>query len=137
MDLPGESGERFVCSCSLGLEVARAFIAEGGVAPDGIIEAVDIMSNGGCGLAARLLACPPYQFGFNGLEHGFHHRIIMAIAFAAHGDGASMVSPELLVVAGTILASSVGFCVIKIYASAAQNASANSLTGLLDFLLKI
>ena len=52
LDLPGISGERFTRLSRLGLEAAGAFISQGGMPPDGIIEAVDIMSNGGCGLAA-------------------------------------------------------------------------------------
>ena len=42
----------FLRLCGFGLEAAWAFIAEGGMPPDGMIEAVDIASKGDFGLGA-------------------------------------------------------------------------------------
>ncbi len=50
LDLPGKSGERFLRLCGFGLEAAWAFVSQGGMPPDGIIEAVDIAANGDVGL---------------------------------------------------------------------------------------
>ena len=42
----------FLSLSGFGLEAAWAFIAQGGMSPDGIIEAIDIAANGDVGLPA-------------------------------------------------------------------------------------
>ena len=42
----------FLALCGFGLEAAWAFIPEGGMPPDGIVEAVDVAAKGDFGLGA-------------------------------------------------------------------------------------
>ena len=52
--------------------------------PRWIVEAVDVTANGFFSLAAGLEAGSPDQFGFDGFEHGFDHRIVVTVSLSAH-----------------------------------------------------
>ena len=49
-----------------------------------IIEAVDVLEDGGFGLATGFPIVPPDQLGLDCFEEGFNRGVIVAIAFAAH-----------------------------------------------------
>ncbi len=49
---------------------------------DGIIESVDIASNGLCSLVSGLEACFLYELGLDGLEECLNHSIVIAISLA-------------------------------------------------------
>ena len=56
------------------------------MAPDGIIEPVDIAANGLVGLVAGIEDGPPDELGFQGLEERLDHGVVVAISFAGHRD---------------------------------------------------
>ena len=72
-----------------------------------IVEAVDVVEDGLVGLLARLPMPSPDQLSFDGFEEGFHNRIVVAVAFTAHGGMQAMVLQQLLVFMAAILAASV------------------------------
>ena len=72
-----------------------------------IIEGIDILSNGDLGLVPCFEHRAPDQLGFDGFEDGFHHGIIITIAFATHGQDEVVVFQELLIVSGTILGTAI------------------------------
>ena len=70
-----------------------------------VIEAVDVLEDGGLGLAARFPSPAPDQLGLDGLEEGLDGRIVVAVALAAHRYLEGMFAQDLLVVVRTILAA--------------------------------
>ena len=52
------------------------------MAPDGVVEAVDIAGNGLRGLGAGVEDGSPDEFGFDRLEERLDHGVIVAISFA-------------------------------------------------------
>src|SRR3954470_5042842 len=67
-------------------ELSRAGEVEGGMAPDGIVEPVDVAANGPVGLLAGVEDSPPDELGFQGLEERLHHGVVVAISLAGHRD---------------------------------------------------
>src|SRR3954447_25292700 len=67
-------------------ELSRAYEVEGGMAPDGIIEPVDVAANGPVGLLAGVEDGPPDELGFQGLEERLDHGVVVAIPLAGHRD---------------------------------------------------
>src|SRR5580692_3518663 len=65
-------------------ELSRAYEVEGGVAPNGIVEPVNVAANGLVGFLAGVEDGPPDQLGFQGLEERFHHGVVVAISLAGH-----------------------------------------------------
>ena len=59
-------------------------------AATGIAEPVDVLEDGRLGLAARFPSPAPDQLGLDGLEEGLDGRIVVAVAFAGHGDAHAM-----------------------------------------------
>jgi len=51
---------------------------------DGYIEAVDVLKDGGFGLAAGFPCPAPDQFGLDGFEERLDNGIVIAIALATH-----------------------------------------------------
>ena len=49
------------------------------MAPDGIVEPVDVAANGLVGFLAGVEDGPPDELGFQGLEERFHHGVVVAI----------------------------------------------------------
>jgi len=78
------------------------------MAPDGIVEAVDISGNRRLGLVACVEDGAPNELGFERLEECFDHRIVVAVAFAGHGDAHAMSIEFGLIVDRAILAAAVG-----------------------------
>ena len=56
------------------------------MAPDGVVEAVDIAGNGLRGFVAGVEDCSPDELGFDGLEERLDHGIIVAISLSRHRD---------------------------------------------------
>ncbi|MFT7577712.1 MAG: hypothetical protein ACI9XZ_004115 [Alphaproteobacteria bacterium] len=55
------------------------------MSPTWIIEAVDVLANGIFSFASLRIAGAPDEFGFDCLENGFDHGVVVTISFAAHG----------------------------------------------------
>src|SRR6478672_1567474 len=67
-------------------ELSWAGEVEGGMAPDGIVEPVDIAANSLVGFVAGVEDSPPDELGFQGLEERLHHGVVVAISLAGHRD---------------------------------------------------
>src|SRR6187431_704479 len=67
-------------------ELSRAYKVEGGMAPDGIVEPVDVAANGLVGFVAGVEDGPPDELGFQGLEERLDHGVVVAIPLAGHRD---------------------------------------------------
>src|SRR3954449_5564395 len=67
-------------------ELSRAYEVEGGMAPDGIVEPVDVAANGLVGFVAGVEDGPPDELGFQGLKERLHHSVVVAIPLAGHRD---------------------------------------------------
>src|SRR4051794_20937612 len=67
-------------------ELSRAYEVEGGMAPDGIVEPVDVAANNPVGLLAGAEDSPPDDLGFQGLKERLHHGVVVAIPLAGHRD---------------------------------------------------
>ena len=73
----------------------------------GSIEAVDVLEDGGLGLAARVPGPAPDQFSLDGLEEGLDGGVVIAVAFAAYRRLEPVLPQDLLGVVGTVLAAAV------------------------------
>ena len=56
------------------------------MAPDEIVEAVDVAANGLVGFLAGVEDGAPDELGFEGLEERLHHGVVVAISLAGHRD---------------------------------------------------
>src|ERR1700736_6838845 len=54
------------------------------MAPDWIVEPVDVAANGLVGFLAGVEDGPPDELGFQGLEERLHHGVVVAIPLAGH-----------------------------------------------------
>ena len=72
MDLPNFSGEALLHSLNRACEV------EGGMAPDGIVEPVDVAANGLVGFLTGVEDGPPDELRFQGLEERLHHGVVVS-----------------------------------------------------------
>ena len=52
------------------------------MAPDGIVEPVDVAANGLVGLLAGVEDGAPNELGFQRLEERLHHGVVVAVPFA-------------------------------------------------------
>src|SRR4051812_4322643 len=59
-------------------ELSRACEVESGMAPEGIVEPVDIAANSLVGLLAGVEDGPPDELGFQGLEERLDHGVVIA-----------------------------------------------------------
>src|SRR5712692_1667863 len=73
----GSFGGRF-------FELSRACEVEGGMAPDGIVEPVDVAANGVVGFLAGVEDGPPDELRFQGLKERLHHGVVVAVPLAGH-----------------------------------------------------
>ena len=92
---------------TLFVRTARANIVERGVAPDGIVEAIDIASNGLRSLVTGIKDGAPEELGLDRLEERLDHGIVVAISFSGHGGTGAVAAQFGLVVYKTILAAAV------------------------------
>src|SRR3954464_11336723 len=67
-------------------ELSRAGEVESGMAPDGIIEPIDVAANSLVCLLAGVEDGPPDELGFQGFEERLDHGVVIAIPLAGHRD---------------------------------------------------
>src|SRR3954452_2819179 len=77
------------------------------MAPDGMVEPVDVAANGLVRLLAGVEDSPPDELGFQGLEERLHHGIVIAIPFAGHRDQDAVLVELGLIVDRAILATAI------------------------------
>jgi hypothetical protein len=65
-------------------ELCGAEVVERRMAPNGVVEAIDISGNVALGFGAGEEGGSPNQFRFQRLEEGLDHRVVVAIALARH-----------------------------------------------------
>src|SRR4051795_4628111 len=70
----------------MSFELSRACEVEGGMAPDGIVEPIDVAANGQVGFVAGVEDGPPDELGFQGLEERLDHGVVIAVPLAGHRD---------------------------------------------------
>src|SRR6478736_5877888 len=63
-------------------ELSWACEVEGGMAPEGIVEPIDVAANGQVGFVAGVEDSPPDELGFEGLEERLDHGVVVAIPLA-------------------------------------------------------
>ena len=68
------------------------------MSPDGVIEPVDVSGDGVFGLLAGLPCHRPDQFGLDGLEERFDHRVVVAVPAPSHRDQDATFAEQRLVV---------------------------------------
>src|ERR1700687_1550365 len=77
------------------------------MAPDGIVEPVDIAANGLVGFLAGVEDGPPDELGFQGLKERLHHGVVVAISLAGHRDQDVVLAELDLIVDRAILAATI------------------------------
>ena len=78
------------------------------MAPDGIVEAVNVATNGLGRLLTGVEDGPPHQLGFEGLEERLHHGVVVAIPLSGHRDQDAVLAELGLIIDRTILAAPIG-----------------------------
>jgi hypothetical protein len=61
-------------------ELRWASEVESGMVPDGIVEPVNVAGDGLSGFPAGVKDGPPHELGFQRLEEGFDHRVVVAVS---------------------------------------------------------
>src|SRR3954471_24245129 len=84
-------------------ELSRADEVEGGMAPNGIVEPVDVAANSPVGFVAGIEDGPPDELGFQGLEERFHHGVVVTIPLAGHRDQDAVLVERGLIIDRAIL----------------------------------
>ena len=77
------------------------------MAPDGIVEPVDVAGDGLVGFPAGVEDRPPDKLGFEGLEERFDHRVVVAVSLAGHRDQDAMLAELGLIIDRTVLAATI------------------------------
>ena len=67
------------------------------MAPDGIVESVDVAPDRVLGFSPALEDGAPDQFGFQGLEEGLDNSVVITVPFAGHRDLDGMLSQRGLI----------------------------------------
>jgi hypothetical protein len=75
--------------------------------PNGIVEGVDIRTDGRFGLRASEEHRPPSHLRFQGFEKGLDDSIIAVISLDGHGDVKALTARLDLIIDGTLLAAAV------------------------------
>ena len=75
------------------------------MAPDGIVEPVDVATNGLVGILAGIEDGPPDKLGYQGFEERFHHGVVIAIPLAGHRDQDAVLRELGLIIDRAILAA--------------------------------
>jgi hypothetical protein len=83
------------------------------MAPDGIVEPVDVAANGLVGFLAGVEDGPPDELGFQGLEERLHHGVVVAIPRAGHRDQDAVPAELGLIVDRAILAATDALLIVK------------------------
>ena len=81
----------------LGARKPRGFYLPCGMSAAWVIEAVDVLEDGGFGLATRFPRPAPNQLDHDRLEEGLNGSVVIAVAFSAHRRLEPMLTQDLLV----------------------------------------
>src|SRR6185503_3016588 len=88
-------------------ELSWACEVEGGMAPEGIVEPIDVAANGQVGFVAGVEDSPPDELGFQGLEERLDHGVVVAIPLAGHRDQDAVLLELGLIIDRAILAAAI------------------------------
>src|SRR5882672_9309969 len=77
------------------------------MAPDGIVEPVDIAANGLVGFLTGVEDGPPDELGFQGLKERLYHGVVVAIPLAGHRDQDAVLAELGLIVDRAILTATI------------------------------
>ena len=94
-------------------ELSRAYEVESGMAPEGIVEPVDIAANSLVGLLAGVEDSAPDELGFQGLEERLDHGVVIAIPLAGHRDQDGVLVELGLIIDRAILAAADALLFVK------------------------
>src|SRR5215218_9489955 len=94
-------------------ELSRAGEVESGMAPEGIVEPVDVAANSPVCLLSGIEDGPPDELGFQGLEERFHHGVVIAIPLAGHRDQDAVLLEFGLIIDRAILAATDALLFVK------------------------
>jgi hypothetical protein len=83
------------------------------MAPDGIVEPVDVAANGLVGFVTGVEDGPPDELGFQGLEERLDHGVVVAIPRAGHRDQDAVPAELGLIVDRAILAATDALLIVK------------------------
>ena len=72
-----------------------------------IVEAVDVFENGNFDLSAGLPVSAPNHFCLERFEKALNCGVVIAVTLSAHGCCQTMLSQDLLIVMGTVLAAAI------------------------------
>ena len=75
------------------------------MAPDGIVEPIDVAANGPVGFVAGVEDGPPDELGFQGLEERLDHGVVIAIPLAGDRDQDGVLVELGLIIDRAILAA--------------------------------
>jgi len=75
--------------------------------PSRIVEAVDVLEDGQLGVSARLPRPSPDQLSLDRLEERLDGGVVIAVALAAHRYLEAVLTQELLIIVGAILAAAI------------------------------
>lgn len=75
--------------------------------PSRIVEAVDVLEDGQFDVSARLQRSSPEYFRLDRLEERLEGGVVIAAAFAAHRYLEAVLTQELLIIVGAVLAATV------------------------------
>src|SRR5271169_6307829 len=73
------------------------------MAPEGIVEPVNVAANGLGSLLAGVEGGPPDKLGFEGLEERLDHGVVVAVSLAGHRDQDAVLAELGLIVDRTVL----------------------------------
>ena len=73
------------------------------MAPDGIVEPVDVAGDSPLGFPASVEDSPPDELGFQRFEERLHHGVVIAVPLAGHRDQDAMLAEFGLVIDRAIL----------------------------------
>ena len=75
--------------------------------PSRIVKAVDVLEGGQLGVSARVPRLSPDQLGLDRLEERLDGGVVIAVALAAHRYLEAVMTQELLIIMGAILAAAI------------------------------
>ena len=89
-------------------ELCGAEVVERGMAPNGVVEAVDVAGNVACRVGAGEEGGSPDQLGFQRLEERLDHGVVVTVALARHRDADAVAAQLGLVIDRAVLAAAIG-----------------------------
>ena len=83
------------------------------MAPDGIVEPVDVAANGLVGFLAGVEDSAPDELGFKCLKERLHHGVVVAIPLTGHRDQDAVLAEFGLIVNRAILTATDALLIVK------------------------